>query len=60
MLAGMRPLAARDRRPGATDLRLLVGPLANPAAAAALCARFAAVRVTCRTTKFDGEQLAQR
>ncbi len=32
----------------------------NPAAAMQLCTRFAAVRVTCRATKFDGEQLAQR
>jgi hypothetical protein len=60
LLAGLRPLAARDRRPGTIDLRLLAGPVANPAAGAALCARFAAVRVTCRTAKFDGEQLAQR
>jgi len=60
LLTGLRPLAARDRRPGITGLRLLAGPVANPAAGAALCARFAAVRVTCRTAKFDGEQLAQR
>jgi len=60
LLAGMRPLAGHDPRPGNTGFRLLVGPVANPAAAMQLCARFAAARVTCRTAKFDGEQLAQR
>jgi len=60
LLAGLHPLAAQNRRPGATDLRLLVGPLPNAAAAAQLCARFAAVKINCRTTKFDGERMAQR
>ena len=60
LLVGLYPLAAHDARPGSTAYRLVVGPVANPAAAMQLCARFAAVRVTCRTAKFDGEQLAQR
>jgi len=60
LLSGLYPLAARDHRPGSTEFRLLVGPVANPAAAMALCARFAAARVTCRTAKFDGERMAQR
>jgi hypothetical protein len=60
LLTGMRPLAAHDPRPGSAAFRLLVGPLANPAAAMQLCTRFAAARVTCRPAKFDGEQLAQR
>jgi hypothetical protein len=60
LLTGLHPLAARVQRPGATDLRLLVGPLPNAAAAAQLCARFAAARVTCRPAKFDGEQIALR
>jgi hypothetical protein len=60
LLTGLRPLAAHDPRPGSTGYRLLVGPVANPAAGMQLCARFAAARVTCRTAKFDGEQLAQR
>jgi hypothetical protein len=60
LLNGLYPLATHDRRPGSTDLRLLAGPVANPAAANALCAKFAAVRVTCRTVKFDGERLVQR
>jgi hypothetical protein len=60
LLTGLHPLAAHDHRPGSTDFRLLVGPVANPAAAMQLCTRFAAARVTCRTAKFDGEQFAQR
>ena len=60
LLTGLRPLAAHDPRPGSTGFRLLVGPVANPASGMQLCARFAAARVTCRTAKFDGEQLAQR
>jgi hypothetical protein len=60
LLTGLHPLAAHDSRPGSTAYRLVVGPVANPAAAMQLCTRFAAARVTCRATKFDGEQLAQR
>jgi len=60
LLTGLHPLAAHDQRPGSTGFRLLVGPVANPAAAMQLCARFAAARVTCRSAKFDGEQLTQR
>jgi hypothetical protein len=60
LLTGLHPLAARDNRPGSSGFRLLIGPVANPAAGMQLCARFTAVRITCRTTKFAGEQLAQR
>jgi len=60
LLAGLHPLAAHDRRPGATDYRLLVGPLPDTAAAARLCGRFAAARITCRPAGFDGERIAQR
>lgn len=60
LLTGLYPLAARVHRPGATDVRLLVGPLPNIAAANQLCARFAAARVTCRPVKFDGQRLAQQ
>lgn len=60
LLTGLHPLVARVQRPGATDVRLLVGPLPNIAAANQLCARFAAARVTCRPAKFDGQQLAQQ
>jgi len=60
MLEGMHPLVVQDRRPGIIPYRLIVGPVPNGAAAAAMCARFAASRVTCRTTKFVGEQLVQQ
>jgi hypothetical protein len=60
LLTGLRPLAAHNPRPGATDYRLVVGPLPNAAAAAQLCTRFIAARVNCRSAKFDGETLALR
>ncbi len=60
LLTGLYPVAAHGLRPGATDYRLVVGPVPNAAAAAQLCARFAAARVNCRPAKFDGERLAQR
>jgi hypothetical protein len=60
LLTGLHPLAARVQRPGATDVRLLVGPLPTVTAANQLCTRFAAARVTCRAVKFDGERLAER
>ncbi len=60
LLTGLHRLAAHVHRQGAADLRLLVGPLHTITAAAQLCARFKAARVTCRPVKFEGEQLAQR
>ncbi|MBI4365917.1 MAG: hypothetical protein HY543_03780 [Deltaproteobacteria bacterium] len=60
LLTGLHPRAAHDRRPGATDYRLLVGPVPNAAAATQLCARFAAARVICRPARFDGERMTQR
>ena len=59
LLTGLYPLAARVQRPGATDVRLLVGPLPTITAANQLCARFAAARVTCRAVRFDGQRLPQ-
>lgn len=59
-IEGMHPLVVHDRRPGISiPYRLMVGPLPNGAAAAQLCQRFAASRVTCRATRFAGEPLAQ-
>ena len=60
LLTGLHPLAARVQRPGATDVRLLVGPLPTITAANQLCARFTAARVTCRPAKFDGQRLTQQ
>ena len=58
LLSGMHPLAARERRPGTTGYRLVVGPLPNSPAATGLCAHFNAARTACHATKFDGEQFA--
>jgi hypothetical protein len=58
LLSGMRPLAARERRPGVIGYRLVVGPLPNSPAATGLCAHFNAARTACHATKFDGEQIA--
>jgi len=60
LLSGMHPLAAHDRRPGATGYRLVVGPLPNSVAASGLCAHFSAARTACRAVKFDGEQITQQ
>ena len=59
MLEGLHALVAHDRRPNAIPYRLLVGPIPNGAAAAQICSRMAASRVTCRTTRFAGEPLTQ-
>lgn len=58
LLNGLHPLVAHDPRPKMIPYRLIVGPLPNAAAAAQVCARFAASKVTCRATKFAGDQLA--
>jgi hypothetical protein len=57
LLTGLQPLVTRDTRPNMIPYRLIVGPLPNAAAAAQVCARFAASKVTCRSTKFAGEPL---
>lgn len=57
LLNGLQPLVLRDSRPNMIPYRLIVGPLPNAAAAAQVCARFAASKVTCRSTKFAGEPL---
>jgi hypothetical protein len=59
---GLRPLVAiRDgNRPGAVELRLVAGPLANAATAARLCATLSSAGVACQPTVFDGQRLALR
>ena len=59
LIEGLRPLAGYDDRPGIIPHRLIVGPLPNGAAAAQLCSRFAASKVPCRPTDYDGEKLVQ-
>jgi hypothetical protein len=60
LLNGLRPLVAQDNRPNVIPYRLIVGPLPNAAAAAQVCARFAASKVTCRSAKFAGEPLTMQ
>lgn len=60
LLTGLQPVAVRDHRPGKTDLRLVVGPMPNLAAARQVCTRFAASNVACHAAKFDGEAIVQR
>ncbi len=57
---GLHPVAVRDRRPGSTELRLVVGPLPTAAAARDLCARFADTQAGCRTGRYDGESFVPR
>jgi hypothetical protein len=59
-LAGLYPRAIASKRPGASEYRLLAGPLPNNAAASQICAHFITARITCRTVRFDGERLVQR
>jgi hypothetical protein len=58
---GLRPvISVRDGKPGTSELRLVVGPLSNAAAAAKICASLAASGWTCRPAVFDGQRLALR
>jgi hypothetical protein len=60
LLEGLRPVAAvRDgAKPGALELRLVAGPLANAGVAARLCAALADAGLTCAPAVFDGQRLA--
>ena len=62
LLEGLRPLVAvrEGSKPGAVELRLVAGPLANAVAAARLCASLSAAGVACQPTVFDGQRLALR
>lgn len=61
LLDGLQPvIAVRDGRSGQPELRLVVGPIGNPAAAAKLCTSLAAAGLSCQPTLFEGQRLAQR
>jgi hypothetical protein len=62
VLDGLRPLVAvrENGAGGAIELRLVVGPLANAAAAARLCATLATAGLACQATVFEGQRLALR
>ena len=60
MLEGLRPVIAirEGPKPGAMELRLVAGPLANASIAARLCAALTAAGQSCQPTVFDGQRLA--
>ncbi len=61
LLDGLRPLVAvRDGRNNQAELRLVIGPLTNAAAAARLCAALAGAGLSCQPTTFEGQRLALR
>jgi hypothetical protein len=59
---GLRPtvVAREGNRPSGVDLRLVIGPLENAAAATRICATFAVSGLFCQPTTFDGQRLALR
>lgn len=61
LFEAMQPLAStRQSRSGLPELRLIVGPLPDAAAAAKLCAALAAARASCRSAVFEGQRLARQ
>jgi hypothetical protein len=61
LLDGLRPvIAVRDGRGGQIELRLVVGPVGNPAAASQLCNALAAAGLSCQPSAFEGQRLSQR
>jgi hypothetical protein len=60
MLAGLRPVAVKDKRPGSTQLRLMAGPLKSMAAAREICAKFVAANGYCWPTRVDATDVVQR
>lgn len=61
-LDGLRPLISikEGQKSGTVELRLVVGPIANAAAAARICARLQTNGVPCIPTVFDGQRLSLR
>jgi hypothetical protein len=59
---GLRPVVAvrEGAKPGALELRLVVGPLSNAGTAARLCASLSATGLPCQPTVFDGQRFALR
>jgi hypothetical protein len=62
LLDGLRPLVAgRETGPqNRRELRLVVGPLLNAAAAARLCAALAATERSCQPAPYEGQQFAEQ
>ncbi|MFL5105617.1 MAG: hypothetical protein ACJ8DX_05910 [Xanthobacteraceae bacterium] len=59
---GLRPVVAvrEGAKPGALELRLVIGPLSNAGTAARLCATLTASGLPCQPTVFDGQRFALR
>jgi hypothetical protein len=62
LFQGMRPIVSVKEIPRANrvELRLVVGPLREPAAAVQLCALLTPFGLFCQPTVFDGQRLAMR
>jgi len=62
LLEGLRPIMTvrENARPGALELRLVAGPLANAGLAARLCAALSSAGRSCEPAVFDGQRLALR
>jgi hypothetical protein len=59
-LIGLKPaFMLRHKVSGATDYRLVLGPLANSTAALRLCAKMAISRIACRAGFFTVEELGE-
>jgi hypothetical protein len=60
LLDGLTPVIAirEGPKPGAMELRLIAGPIANAGLAARLCASLAAASVSCEPAVYDGQRLA--
>jgi hypothetical protein len=60
LFEGLRPVVSvrEGNKPGALELRLLVGPLGNAATAARLCANLGAAGLACQATVFEGQRFA--
>ncbi|MBI3433746.1 MAG: hypothetical protein HY056_01495 [Proteobacteria bacterium] len=57
LVDGLQPLISVRDKSDAVELRLVVGPLANAALAARLCAAFASAGRQCEPAVFDGQRL---
>jgi hypothetical protein len=62
LFSGLRPVVAirEGAKPGALELRLVIGPLSNAGTAARLCATLTATGLPCQPTVFDGQRFALR
>ncbi|MFN3656277.1 MAG: hypothetical protein ACK4UO_03345 [Pseudolabrys sp.] len=59
LLAGLQPIAVRERRAGGTDYKLVAGPLPTLSSARELCARFAGARANCRPARINADNVVQ-